>query len=333
MERSNDEILVSVFVITYNHEKFIAKAIDSALMQKCDFNFEIVIGEDCSTDRTKEIVINYQKKYPDIIKPIFNTINIGPSENAKNVLKACEGDYIAMLEGDDYWTDPFKLQKQVDFLESNREYSLCCHRYYIRDTNSEKTYYDYNFKLFENNPEGIIIDIGMYFKYWLIKTLTVLFRSKCLDFELLRRYKHFKDVQLHYHTLVKGKGYCMNFFGGIYNMHPGGIWSDIGALDQAYQALISIYELAEQNRDDKILQDNCAKQIRRYLLSIAENDKKFLIGKESISFFFSYLRITKSVKGTFKLIKALISLVFKRTKPESKRNIFTLEEVNINYES
>jgi glycosyltransferase involved in cell wall biosynthesis len=112
---------VSVFMITYNHENYITQALESILMQKCDFNFEIVVGEDCSTDKTREILLGYKIKYPKIFKLLLNEKNIGAVRNQINTLKGCRGEFIAICEGDDYWTDPYKLQKQVDFLEANTE--------------------------------------------------------------------------------------------------------------------------------------------------------------------------------------------------------------------
>jgi glycosyltransferase involved in cell wall biosynthesis len=122
----SDDILpiVSIKCITYNHEKYVVKAIESFLMQKTTFRVEIVIGEDCSTDRTREIVFNYAKKYPSIIKIITSNQNVGVSLNGMRTLKAASGKYIALCEGDDYWTDPLKLQKQVDFLEANERVGM-----------------------------------------------------------------------------------------------------------------------------------------------------------------------------------------------------------------
>jgi glycosyltransferase involved in cell wall biosynthesis len=118
---------VSVSMITYNHEKFIAQAVESVLMQKANFEYELVIGEDCSTDNTRQILLEYQKKYPDKIRLLLPEKNLGMPKNAINTLQASRGQYIAALEGDDYWTDPLKLQKQVDFLEANPEYSGAFH--------------------------------------------------------------------------------------------------------------------------------------------------------------------------------------------------------------
>ena len=118
---------VSVQIITYNHEKYIAQAMESALMQVADFDYEIVIGEDCSTDSTRDIVIDFQERYPERIRLLLHEKNIGASFNDVQTYQACRGQYIALLEGDDYWTDPFKLQKQVDFLDNHPECAICCH--------------------------------------------------------------------------------------------------------------------------------------------------------------------------------------------------------------
>lgn len=124
---SSENPLVSVHMITYNHEKFIAQAIEGVLMQRTNFPFELIIGEDCSTDRTREIVVDYANRHPDIVRPILHDNNVGMMRNMKICLQACSGKYTAICEGDDYWIDPLKLQKQVDFLENNPSYTLCVH--------------------------------------------------------------------------------------------------------------------------------------------------------------------------------------------------------------
>lgn len=107
----NKEIMVSVFMMTYNHENYIAQALDSILMQKINFGYEIIVGEDCSTDRTREIILSYAQRKPDLFKLILHDHNVGAKANQNAVLNACKGKYIAPCEGDDYWTDPYKLQK------------------------------------------------------------------------------------------------------------------------------------------------------------------------------------------------------------------------------
>lgn len=119
----------------YNHEKYIAQMLDGALMQQTDFPFEIVIGDDASTDRTPDIIRQYIARNPGRIRAFLHTENQGPKEprefagrnNVLQLLKACQGEYVAMCEGDDYWTDPLKLQKQVDFLDKNPDFAICHH--------------------------------------------------------------------------------------------------------------------------------------------------------------------------------------------------------------
>jgi len=123
----DSEIVVSVCMVTYNHEKYIAQAIDSILMQVVDFKYEIVIGEDCSTDNTRKIIMDYAAKYPDKFKLLLHEKNIGMMPNVKATLKACSGKYIASLEGDDYWTDPEKLQIQITEMNNHPECHLSFH--------------------------------------------------------------------------------------------------------------------------------------------------------------------------------------------------------------
>jgi glycosyltransferase involved in cell wall biosynthesis len=125
--RLSPEPMVSVFMTTYNHENYISQALDGVLMQQVDFPYEIVVGEDKSTDRTREIVCKYQRRHPDKIRLRLSRENLY-SQKLKpgwGVLRACRGKYIALCEGDDYWTDPLKLQKQVDLLEAEPEISAC----------------------------------------------------------------------------------------------------------------------------------------------------------------------------------------------------------------
>lgn len=119
-----DKPLVSVKTITYNHEKYIAQCIEGILNQKTNFDFEYIIGEDCSTDKTMDVIQEYAAKYPDIIRVITSEQNVGATLNDQRTDDACRGKYVAFCEGDDYWTDPYKLQKQVDFLEANPNYGL-----------------------------------------------------------------------------------------------------------------------------------------------------------------------------------------------------------------
>lgn len=126
-----DTVLVSISCITYNQERYVRDCLDGFLNQQCTFNFEILIHDDASTDATADIIREYCQRYPEIIKPLFQKEN-QYSKGVRGVMARfnfprARGKYIAMCEGDDYWTDPLKLQKQVDFLEANPDYAICFH--------------------------------------------------------------------------------------------------------------------------------------------------------------------------------------------------------------
>ena len=118
---------LSVLMVTYNHEKYIRQAVQSALDQVTTFPIEIVIGEDCSTDRTRDILLEMKQAHPNKVRLHLREKNIGPQLNQAATFAACRGEYVAMLEGDDYWTDSSKLQKQVDALEAHPRWSMCFH--------------------------------------------------------------------------------------------------------------------------------------------------------------------------------------------------------------
>ncbi len=128
---------LSVCVVTYNHEKYLAEALDSILMQEVDFPIEIEIGEDRSTDKTLEICRAYEKEYPEIIRLHVNEKNLGYNWNFYRTMEQCRGEYVAVLDGDDLWTDPQKLKKQIDFLDNHPEYSMCFSKYYVCDEDSK----------------------------------------------------------------------------------------------------------------------------------------------------------------------------------------------------
>lgn len=116
---------VSVVIATYNHEKYIRHTLESVLAQKTNFEFEVLVGEDCSSDGTAAIVREYAEKYPDIIVPFIREKNLGMGGNIVDLVMRTTGEYVAFIEGDDYWIDDYKLQKQVDFLDSHPDYIAC----------------------------------------------------------------------------------------------------------------------------------------------------------------------------------------------------------------
>ena len=125
MER---DIAVSIVCDAYNHEKYIARCLDGFIMQKTSFPFEVLVHDDASTDKTADIIREYEKKYPDLIKPVYQTVNQYTRGGIEQFqYPRVKGKYIAMCEGDDYWTDPLKLQKQYDAMEANPDVDICAH--------------------------------------------------------------------------------------------------------------------------------------------------------------------------------------------------------------
>lgn len=220
------DVKVSVAMITYNHEAFVAQAIESVLVQQTDFVVELVIGEDCSTDGTRDIVADYARKYPERIRPLLHDHNLGlmGKNNLVAVYQACRGEYIAFLEGDDYWTDPHKLHKQVDFLDDHPDYVLCFHDTMIINEHGnllETSVLPATSK--QDLPGDALIRAS------LIPTLTACFRN-VLSFPP-EYYKVLNADTFIYSMLGQhgGAGYLGNVIEpAAHRIHPGGIW---GSLD------------------------------------------------------------------------------------------------------
>ena len=248
--------LVSICCITYNHAPFIRQCLDGFLMQK-GVNYEILIHDDCSTDGTTEIIKEYAAKYPDLISPLYETEN----QYSKGVwvdgfnYRRARGKYIAYCEGDDYWTDPLKLQKQVDFMEANPEYSVCFHGVEVNDLRSGKHYPQHY-----NIPTGCDVDVKCFNNDHLIQPLAMLFRVSMFSFDWSKQYHGYRDTHEIYHLLRAGKGRFLNFYGGQYNMHKGGVSAGIDTLTNVRCGHLLITELYLHNRDDK--------RLRKYFQSV-----------------------------------------------------------------
>lgn len=172
------EPLVSVHMITYNHAPYIAQAIEGVLMQKTSFPFELVIGEDCSTDGTRQIVFEYAKRYPDIIRVITSDKNVGMKKNSNRVSEACRGKYIAWCEGDDYWHRDDKLQMQVDYLEAHPECGLVhgeIDLLNLFDGKITKRYHESQGAVNIKMPDDLFYEI--FLGHYLIRTCTVCLRK------------------------------------------------------------------------------------------------------------------------------------------------------------
>lgn len=174
----NNEPLLSVAMITYKHEAYIKKAIEGVLMQETNFEFHLIISDDCSPDTTPKIVQDLIDNHPKgyRIKYFRHEKNIGMQPNAIFVLKHCIGNYIALCEGDDYWTDPLKLQKQVDFLEQNEEFVISCSNAHIVSFKGDYIKQFNEHEIPENTDVNYILRNG-----WYIPTASVVFRNNMVE--------------------------------------------------------------------------------------------------------------------------------------------------------
>jgi glycosyltransferase involved in cell wall biosynthesis len=225
---------VSVCITTYNHEKYIAQAIDSILMQKTNFDYEIIIGEDDSQDRTRDIVISYKEKYPNKIKLFLNSrenviyIDGKPTGrwNFVNNLKNAEGEYIALLEGDDFWTDPLKIQKQVTFLDANPEFVMCFHNVLVKYEDNRVEPWPH---IPERNGSYTLEDLlGGNF----IPTGSVLLRNGLVkEFPAWFLKTPLGDWPLFVIAAKSGKIRYINEISGVYRVHRNGVWSSRSRLD------------------------------------------------------------------------------------------------------
>lgn len=253
-------MVVSICCITYNHAQFIRKCLDGFLMQKTDFPIEILIHDDCSTDGTTEIIREYEAKYPELIFPLYEEENQYQHGKAAEIdfynYRRARGKYIAYCEGDDYWTDPLKLQKQVDFMEANPEYSICFHDFQVYDVRNAKwSKPSYN----QGNSlqvDGEDISTAMFLhnaNYG--QPLTMLFRVSCFDYKWNQQYKYYRDTHEIYHLLQQGKGRIMNFVGGIYNLHNGGVSTSLTTPMSALVVRETYKELHQHNPHDQVIRD------------------------------------------------------------------------------
>jgi glycosyltransferase involved in cell wall biosynthesis len=225
-------------MITYNHEDYIAEAIESVLKQETDFSIQLIIGEDCSTDNTRAICEKFAVKFPDKILLLPAEKNLGMMKNFVRTFEKCDGAYIAFLEGDDHWTDNKKLQKQVDFLIANPEYSACFHNSLMKEERSN------------NKKEWILHkDLGKYsfettdiLGPWFIPSCSFVF-TNYPDLVLPDWFYNCRYGDLPFMLLLslKGKFNYINEVMSVYRLHDTGMSSVHKAYDKI-ALMVYIYE-------------------------------------------------------------------------------------------
>lgn len=295
---------VSVVTITYGHQDYIIETIKGVLKQNYTGKIEFIISNDNSPDDTDQVISDFFKsiEIPQNFEIIYikNEVNKGVKNNFLFSLNKASGDYIALCEGDDYWTDPHKLQKQVDFLEANEEFGSCFTLY--------KIFFE-NDKVFEDAPKpflreinkefnGQVLTIDDFTKDWYTQILTILVEKDLLTSIDLSGYKYARDNHICYHLLKSKKSICLNELTSIYRKHEKGVFSGLSHKINYEQHYLIYEELYLNNRNDDNLYKFCMRMldelIKNYhLIDLFEFWNKIQMKEAKLKLFFIYPKSQK----------------------------------------
>jgi len=315
---NKNDIMVSICCITYNHERYIKDAIEGFLMQKTNFKYEILIYDDASTDDTANIIREYEKRFPGLIKPIYqeeNQYSKGVKVDMEYNLKRAKGKYIALCEGDDYWTNPYKLQKQVNFLEKNQKFSMCFHTVKKVDENKNILHY---YKGFDprgkkvKNLKDIITE-----NY--IPTCSVVFRNHLInysDYEVLSNRLFFGDWVIHILNAKEGPIYYFNEDMAVYRVTSTGVTKSTDTIKKS-EDILEFYKRLEKYFDDK----NIKRIINKQMI------------KRKIELYIEYVRKNELEKAEelFRNIKK--SDIFLKAGPKRSFKLFLIKHFPNQYEN
>jgi glycosyltransferase involved in cell wall biosynthesis len=305
---------VSVLMITYNHEEFISQAIDSILMQKTNFPYEIVIGEDCSTDKTRDIIIDYKKKYPDKFQLLLNETNLGMHKNGAQTYEACKGQYLAFLEGDDYWTSPDKLQKQVDFLDNHPESAICFHN--VMEIYKDGSREPHEF-LPKNRKE--FYSIEDLFQGNFMPTPSTMFRNGLVT-EIPDWFSTLSmgDWPLYILLALHGNIGYIDEVMAVHRNHEGGVWTILNSVERG-KAFIPVYDHLYTHLGPRY---RGIIALKRYNMYIHIASLYEAMGDLADARKYALMAFTKHFKLDINIIKLLVKLYIPWLKP-LKRPVYT----------
>jgi len=305
--------LVSICCITYNHKNFIREAIDGFLMQQTNFPIEIIIHDDASTDNTANIIHEYQVRYPNLIKPIIQTENQYSSRGfgfLLDMFDKAQGRYIALCEGDDYWTDPLKLQKQVDFLEKNTKFSICFHKAKILEDNELK-----NSEAFVPSIVSTIIDLAHHGNY--IYTASCVFRNNtpktigknyCLAPAV--------DYYLHMMNAQCGDIFYIDEPMSVYRVHENSVWSS-KSFSYRQQKSLETYICILHDLEDKFVE--ATKLLNKNIYYFIEEIYKHPIEEDD-------WHISKNHES---YVNSVIKIIFRQTHDKLEQSQIELKQTQI----
>lgn len=249
--------LVSILVVSYQHSNYIASCLQGLINQQCDFDFEILIHDDASTDGTQEIIKEFQEKYPDLIKPVFQTENQWSqnpgSINLRFNYPRARGKFIAFCDGDDVWSDQHKLQKQISFLKAHPECILVCSGYDLINKDIKKTIIKENIVDPEKeNNEGFYFDLEDLTHSWFIRNSTLVIRNVKEKLADLQQYASVFDMHLFFYAMKTHRGYYLKESTITYHKHDGGVYSQRSSFEILIVHYVILKEMYENEKHDFI---------------------------------------------------------------------------------
>lgn len=313
--------LLTIWCPTYNHEKFIAQTIEGFLLQKVNFPIEIIIHDDASTDASASIIRDYELRYPYKIRGLYSSINQFSKDSSyltKKLIKEAKGKYVALCEGDDYWTDPLKLQKQIDFLEANNDFSACFHNVKVlKNGNIE------NDDMMEGHDIITIYDLA---KTNYIRTCSFVFRNKLVT-QLPANFDGVVGMDYLFFMLIAqyGKIKKLPDIMAIYRKHYESTWSSKDSITRFKTMIKNVEVLFPFFPDDikQILKENHAERVLRFAVFLSDNkltneDNEFLLTSIRINMEYFLNRLAILVHENNHIISQHKSLKF------SIRNILAI---------
>lgn len=309
---------LSICCITYNHEKYIEDALNSFLNQKLNFDFEIIIGDDASTDNTQKILKQYQEHYPEIIKPILRKNNIGSMENFMSVLKEAQGDYVAYCDGDDYWIDDNKIIKQIDALEKHPKCSFSFHDTLLVDQDKKPLKLLSKGRKNEYFEDGVISGgevIGAPIR--IAHANSLLFRKEVIeDLTLLEKLKFSPNGDFALTTILAsyGDAYYFKKAMGTYRIIESSISNSRKISDQKiFDQLMRFYAVIDEHFKGRFQQEILANKIgmkmsyiEEHLTIAKENKKLFFFVKSAIQMLLNYKNSQYSFRDVLWIIRQKI---------------------------
>ncbi len=287
---------VSVFVVTYNQERYIEQCLNGIASQEVDFDYEVIVGDDCSTDQTGAICDLFAKNHPNF-RIYHHPRNLGHVKNWEFVLNHCTGDYVAMVEGDDYWTDPHKLQRQVDFLETNQDFFLSFHRVKLvyDDAHHQQEH------LFEHLEEREYTAREIY-ETWSVLTSSVVFRNNIGTIEFPNNV-FYSDIYLFLILMNHGRAWCHEMCSVAYRRHQGN-----QSASQAFEPAAKLYEQYRvMEKAFPELHDITYQNKQHYLHLLAYN---YLHEKKAVKYMFLYMAKHPAKLFSFRYWKRLVLNIF-----------------------